>query len=568
MQNDSTVEEIKSRLDIVDVVSEYVNLKKAGNRYKGLCPFHGEKTPSFIVSPDRQMFHCFGCQSGGDLITFVMKKEGIEFREAVEMLARRAGVEIKRAYQKPGEQGLNESVYAMQKEALAYFSENLSKSTEAMSYITGRALTDETVAAFSLGYAPDGWHGLLDRLRRKKFKEQIIIQSGLVVAGAKGPYDMFRHRVMFPIMGLRGEPVAFGGRVMGEGEPKYLNSPETPIFKKGETLYALNMAREEIRRANSAIVVEGYMDAIACHQGGINNVVAPLGTALTQGHVERLRRLAETLVLLFDGDRAGIAAARRSMGLALEGGLKVKVLMLPGGDDPDGIIKKQGAEHLKGLIDNASSPVGFLIETSTHKGSEAAREALDVLGHVSDALAIDDLIRELAELTGTREQSIREELRKLRRSTAAHHETAKRPAAAPQRRSFTDEESLLLAAALTHPELLGRILGGCSVEEFRDPQVREAMSRLSGGWIFSAETAPEELQGFISRLLINSGLEDSEDIATIVEDCLNKMRLRRTMAEIRLIEEGIKNAAASGDDATLDSLLRRRQQIMTEKVSE
>lgn len=572
MNSDSALEEIKNRLDIVDVISQYVNLKKNGNRYKGLCPFHGEKTPSFIVSPDRQMFHCFGCQSGGDMITFIMKKEGLSFPEALDMLARKAGVEIRRAQH--GEPGLNEQLHEMQKEAMAFYAECLTKSGEAMAYFKARAITDETIAAFSLGYAPEGWHELLDRLRRRKFKEPHITQSGLVAVGARGPYDMFRQRVMFPIIGTRGMPIAFGGRVLDGGEPKYLNSPETPIFKKGETLYALNMARDEIRRTETAIVVEGYMDAIACHQGGIKNIVAPLGTALTAGHTDKLRRLADTLVLLFDGDRAGISAARRSLGLALEGGFKVRVLMLPGGDDPDGIIKSHGSDHLKGLIENASTSVGFLVDTSASKGAEAAREALQTLTKVTDSLMLDELIHELSERTGTREQSIRDELRKSRRTMAAHHEQARKPSPpAIKQRSFMDEESLLLAASLYSVEVMTHVLAECEVAEFKDPLVREAMGILasdSGGkepMAVIAAASSEELRGYISGLVVNSHLDDSEDIARIVDDCLRRMKGRRTEAEIRLIEQGIKNAVAAGDDAALDSLMRRNRQLIAQKVT-
>lgn len=569
MQNDGIIEEIKSRLDIVEVISEYVSLKRNGTRWKGLCPFHGEKTPSFIVSPDRQMFHCFGCHTGGDMISFVMKKEGLSFPDAIEMLARRAGVEIKRPNQNPEAQGVQDALYAMQKEAMAFFSEGLRASPDAMAYLKRREISDETIARFSLGYAPQGWHGLLDRLRRKKFNLPHILQSGLVVAGDKGTYDMFRQRVMFPIMSLRGEPIAFGGRVLNGGEPKYLNSPETPIFRKSETLYALNFAKEEIRRADKVVVVEGYMDAIACHQAGIKNVVAPLGTALTSGHAERLRRLAETLVLLFDGDKAGVAAARRSLGLALESGFKVRVLLLPDGNDPDGIIRSHGAEHLTEMLEAASTPVGFLVDTSGKRGSDAAKEAFEVLGKVTDALLRDDLIHELAERTGTREQSIREELKKMKRAGPAHTEHAQRPVA-PQKKPHTmpDEEYQLLAVALTAPQMLEKILAELSVEEFQDSMARDILSKLTGlsegqDLMAHALSGPEseETRAFVSRLIMDSGMDDAEDIEKIVSDCTRKMLTRRTDAEIRLIEQGIRKAAADNDTQALDGLLRRRQQL-------
>jgi len=286
MRSEGVTEEIKSRLDIVEVVGDYLELRRAGANYKARCPFHNEKTPSFMVNPERQIYHCFGCGAGGDLFSFIMKQEGLEFREALELLAKRAGVELKPLdpQERKARQG-REAVRDMQSLALSYFTESLKKNSAAGKYFSGRGISHESIKNFSLGYAPDGWHNLYDRLKKSGYRDDDILHSGLVAKGQRGPYDIFRDRVMFPIFDRHGEPVAFGGRIMGQGAPKYLNSSDSPIFRKSETLYALDRARDGIREKDYTMVVEGYLDAIMCNQYGITNVVAPLGTALTSGHL-------------------------------------------------------------------------------------------------------------------------------------------------------------------------------------------------------------------------------------------------------------------------------------------
>ncbi|HEB02137.1 MAG TPA: DNA primase, partial [Nitrospirae bacterium] len=316
MSSDGAAEEVKSRLDIVEHISDYVQLKRSGANYKGLCPFHNEKTPSFMVHPAKQIFHCFGCNAGGDVFTFTMKHEGLSFPEALALLARRAGVELKP--QSGYKKGERERLKAAVVEAMSFFQAELKRSKVAGEYINKRGLTPETVKEFSIGYVPQGWHNLLNHLKKKGFKEDVIIKAGLAVKGDRGPYDVFRARLIFPILDMHGEPVAFGGRVIDDGQPKYLNSPESTLFKKSDTLYALSHSREAMRKEGFAAVSEGYLDAIMCHQHGIVNVVAPLGTALTAGHLKKLLRHTEDIVLVFDGDSAGVAAARRSLNLIMD----------------------------------------------------------------------------------------------------------------------------------------------------------------------------------------------------------------------------------------------------------
>ncbi|MCK4911868.1 MAG: DNA primase, partial [Thermodesulfovibrionales bacterium] len=412
MATDGAAEEVKSRLDIVEHISDYVQLKRSGQNYKGNCPFHTEKTPSFMVHPAKQIFHCFGCSAGGDIFTFTMKHEGLSFPEALALLARKAGVELKP--QSGYKKGERERLKAAVVEAMKFFRAELKRSSVAGQYIEQRGLTPEIIEEFQVGYVPQGWHNLLNHLKKKSISEDIIIKAGLAVRGDRGPYDVFRARLIFPILDLHGEPVAFGGRVLDDSQPKYLNSPESSLFKKGDTLYALSQAREAIRKEGFVAVSEGYLDAIMCHQFGMKNVVAPLGTALTAGHLKKLMRHADDIVLVFDGDAAGVAAARRSLDLIMEQNMRVKVLMLPDGEDPDSLLRDEGAEGMRARMMNALSPVGFILETTKKpKGIDAA---VEMIAKAGDPILRDELAVELADRSRISEQAIRDKLSRYKKT--------------------------------------------------------------------------------------------------------------------------------------------------------
>jgi DNA primase len=550
MQSDGTLLEIKSRVDIVDVVSDYVPLKRAGRNHKGLCPFHTEKTPSFMVNAEKQIFHCFGCGAGGDIFTFIMKKENMEFREALEILAKRAGVELRQ--ERPEDRSERERLRNIQAGALRYFQANLKKSQRALQYLKKRGVTGESVEAFSLGYAPRGWHLLIDHLKKKGFSTELMIKAGVAASGQKGPYDIFRERIIFPIFDLHGAPVAFGGRVMDDTMPKYLNSPDTPLFRKGDTLYALGEAREEIRARGYAVVVEGYLDAIMCHQYGVCNVVAPLGTALTGAHLRKLSPLARNILLVFDGDQAGVAAARRSLEMALEGGLRGKVLVLPPGEDPDSILSTKGAGHFMELMGRASTPVEFMLSGGGTSGQEGVRQTVALAAKLSDPIFRDELIRELAERSGTREATLREVLQRYRK-TGSFADSA--------RRVFVyDEETLLLSAALSVPEKKEEILGRVGAEDMENTLVKNIFRKLAG-----RESSPEhfmdadwsaEERELVSRLVVSPGFDD-EHIDRNIEDCIRKISRRR-------LEERIKNAESRGDLKLLSELYSERQKLIRE----
>lgn len=362
--SDELIEEVRSRNDIVDVIGQYVRLKKKGSTYFGLCPFHSEKTGSFSVSPNKQMYYCFGCGAGGNVFTFLQEHENLTFPEAMQTLAERAGVKLPEKEATPEQKraaGRREQLLAVNKEAATYFYRLLrsERGETALSYFKKRELSEETMQKFGLGYSDKYSDDLYQYLKKKGYQDALLRESGLVSYDEKrGGHDKFWNRAMFPILDVRGKVIGFGGRVMGEGEPKYLNSPETPIFDKSRNLYALNLAR--LTKRPYLLLCEGYMDVIALHQAGFDNAVASLGTAFTQGHAALLQRYTKEVYLTFDSDDAGVRAALRAIPICREAGLTCKVLNLSPHKDPDEFIKALGAEAFEERIAEAEN--SFLFE--------------------------------------------------------------------------------------------------------------------------------------------------------------------------------------------------------------
>ncbi len=360
---ESFIEELVNRIDIVDVIEPRVPLKRAGNEFKACCPFHDEKTPSFTVSPKKQFFHCFGCGAHGTAIGFLMQYDGLEFVDAVEDLARQAGLEV------PREAGFrparDQSLYDLMAEAATYYQARLKESPEAIDYLKRRGVSGEIARDFGLGYALERWDGLLKRLGGSPETEQKLLSTGLLSRGDRGLYDKFRQRIMFPIHDKRGRVIAFGGRALADRGPKYLNSPETELFHKGRELYGLYLARQHTGDDPRLIVVEGYMDVVALAQFGIRNAVATLGTATTMEHAEMLFRSVPEVVYCFDGDRAGRQAAWRALDATLpkmRDGRQAKFLFLPEGEDPDSMVRQEGADAFRRRVDQATPLSAFFFQ--------------------------------------------------------------------------------------------------------------------------------------------------------------------------------------------------------------
>jgi len=362
---DAFKQDLLNRVDIVDVVSRYVQLKKGGANYLGLCPFHGEKTPSFTVSPAKQFYHCFGCGVHGNAIGFLMEYGGMGYIDAVKELAASVGMQVPekpRTTEEIARQERETDLYGVMEKAMQFYRGELKQSPRAIEYLKGRGVSGEVAARFRIGYAPDDWQGLQKAF--SDYHDKALVECGLVIESEGKRYDRFRDRIMFPIYSARAAVIGFGGRVMGAGEPKYLNSPETPLFEKGREVYGLVQAREAIRTAGRALVVEGYMDVVALAQFDIGYAVATLGTATTPIHVGKLLRLADELVFCFDGDAAGRKAAWRALEVALPlapDHKPIRFLFLPDGDDPDTYVRRHGKEGFEKLLRQAQTLSDFLL---------------------------------------------------------------------------------------------------------------------------------------------------------------------------------------------------------------
>ena len=348
------LDELIARTDIVDLVSESVRLTKKGNSWWGCCPFHSEKTPSFHVVPDRQIYKCFGCGKGGGAINYVMELENLPFQDAVAVLARRAGMEVPSFGASPGARERREKILEMNRQAARAFHRRLygSEGAEGLAYLRRRGLSQTTLTSFGLGFAPSQWDALIRELTGQGYDKRDLLDAGLAVNNKDGRiYDRFRNRVMFPIIDVRGNVIGFGGRVMDDSTPKYLNSPDTPVYNKSRNVFALNTAKNS--KGGQVILTEGYMDTISLHQAGFTSAVASLGTALTEEHGQLLARYFKEAVIAYDGDGAGVAAAQRAIPLLEKAGLKVKVLRMQGAKDPDEFIKAYGREAFARLLEQS-----------------------------------------------------------------------------------------------------------------------------------------------------------------------------------------------------------------------
>lgn len=362
------IHELLARVDIVDLIDSRVPLKKAGANYKACCPFHGEKTPSFTVSQDKQFYHCFGCGVHGNAIGFLMEYDRLEFPDAVEELAAMMGMEVPREETVSNAPKVNTSLYDIMEKAANYYQQQLKSNKNAIEYLKGRGLSGEIAKQFAIGYVLGEWRNLetiFPKLQQDKKLQQQLVECGLMIRKDSSLYDRFRDRIMFPIKDKRGRVIAFGGRVMGQGEPKYLNSPETPIFHKSNELYGLYQARQANRKLSRLLIVEGYMDVVALAQFGINYAVATLGTATTASHLQQLFRTTRELILCFDGDRAGRDAALRAIehGLPqMREGREIRLMFLPDGEDPDSMVRKVGKEQFEEMIGKATPLFEFILE--------------------------------------------------------------------------------------------------------------------------------------------------------------------------------------------------------------
>lgn len=559
------VQEIKERVDIVAVISDYVRLRRAGTTYKGLCPFHQEKTPSFNVHPGKRIFHCFGCGAGGDVISFIRKIDNKEFPEVLERLAGQAGIDLT-PYRTRDDGPAIGRIYEAVAAAHALFRKELARNREARAYLADRGIGPELQATFEMGFAPDSWDETLTALRRQKFTDSELVDAGLVRRRntGEGIYDYFRNRIVIPIHNSYGRVVGFGARVMGEGEPKYLNSPETQIYDKGRLLFNEHRVVQGSTRLSQLLVLEGYLDVVACHGAGVTNAVATLGTAFTERHAKLLEKHLEPgshVILGYDSDRAGIAATMRAIKIFGTTDVDVSILDLPSGLDPDDTVRKHGPDGIRRAVDGAIRLERYLFnairadgETTTQAGRERAlRKLTPIFKQLPSLASQQNLVRLISESFGIAEDLVRRALTEGRFGTTPAVVFNMDEALLPNERSNKSPkvkaERKLVGAFLVAVEQYHRVREVLRMAEFEDPYCRRILQVLAEDDIpasgpvyerFIDGADDDPLNRFIAKEVLTSDVAD-ETAARVVDDSLRtlrSLRLEERKSELqRLISE-------------------------------
>lgn len=562
--HDSTLEEIKDRIDIVELISDYVQLKKAGQNWKGLCPFHAEKTPSFTVSPAKQIFHCFGCGSGGDIFTFLARSENLAFPEALKILAKRAGVTLKTSQKDAVQTGEKEILFNMNKDAAWFFQQNLPKNAQAAAYLKARGISDDVQKQFVLGYALNSWNALLNFLGRKGHKPDMVRKAGLATQGPKGVYDVFRNRIIFPIYDLKGDVIAFGGRAIDNTEPKYLNSPETPVFNKRRVLYGLDRAKDTVKETGQVLLMEGYLDVITAHIFGFTNAVAPLGTACTQEHGKLIKRFAEEVIVVFDSDEAGNKAAKNAAGILLESGLNVKVLSIPGKEDPDSFLRKKGKEAFAGLLATPLSIIDFFM---LQKGDKRviARELIETISRAPDKILQGTYIKTLAEKLNVEERYVREEYQRIKKQLQQGHSRSV-PPAQPKPKARPKNELYIIKLLLQRPERAAEVCKKIASEDLNDPVARSIFIRIKEGTTeFNRllSQCDSEEKNYLTAISLDEDLENPEfeDPEKAMNDCIKRIKDNKRKILLQELQGKIREAEQKKDFALLKQLQLEQQKI-------
>lgn len=577
--SDNLLFKIKESNDIVDVLSQRMRLKKAGRNYKGLCPFHSEKSPSFSVNPDKQFYHCFGCGEGGDVFTFLMKYENISFFEAAKSLATSAGIEIpkKENYGDKKRAELSDKLFAANKGAAGFFAANLKGGggKRCLGYFEKRGMSPETIDKFKLGYALDSWDGLLKHLKGKGHVEENIEKAGLIIKkdGQAGYYDRFRNRAIFPIESTGGNIIGFGGRVLDDKLPKYLNSPETPVFNKGHNLYALNHAKEEARRLGYLIIVEGYLDAITPYQAGVKNIAATLGTALTENHIRLIKRYVNKVVLIFDPDEAGVKAVLRGLDLFLATDMKVNVVALKDNLDPDNFVKKHGKDAFLKELRQSVKILDFFIDYTIDKRQirsiddkvSIANETLPKISLVKNSIERDYYIKRLAERLQVDEALLRQEMVKESASAAGRPKRNDRFTTPKALRApILNAEETLLKVVLADFKYAARLKELISSEDFMSATVKTAVERLFALLEKGKELTvdlllkdvSDDIRRVVSKLIVEESLSTGEELERAFSESLFKVRETSMNSKLNEVRSLIVKATEEKNEKLKDELLR------------
>jgi len=577
--SETTIDQVQARADIVELIGRYVPLKRSGRHFKANCPFHREKTPSFMVNTDKQIFHCFGCGVGGNIFSFLMQHDRLTFPEAVRQLADHVGIHVPED-ESGQSRGAQEELAGLMEKICRYFERQLlesSKGKMARGYLERRGVSGRTRERFRIGLAPVGWNRLLNAANATGVSAAQLEAVGLVVQGKTHSYDRFRNRLIFPIFDIRGRVVGFGGRALDDQEPKYLNSPETALYTKGRHLFGLVQAKDAILKAKTAVVVEGYFDCAVLVDAGVLNVVAPLGTALTADQARLLKRYAEVVVLAFDADAAGEQATLRGIDLLIEHGLDVRIAQLPSGVDPDEYVRAEGREQFQQLLEQSSTLFDFLtqtaiqrfpIRTSEHK-VRAAQFVLPTLAKMPNAMLRSEYVRLLAERLHLDEQAVVQEMTKSQpRSVADRPATERR--ASTVRSTAHGPERLLTALVLDDPLRWRVAQATIRLEDMHDPALRAILSVVGALESMEQPVTParvisrlsEAEQGaLVSELVTLAQSVTAKDEA--LDDCLRRVKADARKRQREVLREQIRAAEAAGREQDVQQLLAVYQQYLS-----
>ncbi|MDD5438574.1 MAG: DNA primase [Candidatus Omnitrophica bacterium] len=578
---DEIVDRILDATDIVEVVASRIPLKKAGRNYKANCPFHQEKTPSFIVSHDKQIFHCFGCGQGGNVIGFLMKFERLTFRETMKLLSEKTGIKLPQGYSGDDSEKneLYEAFFGINDRARKFYHQHLltANGGVAYRYLKSRGITDDSIKFFSLGYSPNAWDGLSSFFVREKETLALVEKAGLILAreNKNGYYDRFRNRAMFPIADMRDRVIGFGARALDNAEPKYINSPETPIYNKGRNLYGLNQTKGFIKEKGYAVIVEGYLDLIVPFQFGVKNIAATLGTALTGDQIKLLKRFTQTVVILFDPDAAGEDASLRGLDILIAHDMNVRIATLPKGNDPDSFVRQNGTEAFENVIRSSKDLFDYkmgLLTAKFNKNGVRGRAAiatlmLPTIARIPNEILKAGFVRKLSEVLSIDETALKAELAKVK--TDYSYAVSLVETRIPPQHKVRSAELLLLAFMLDDFNAVSSVNTQLGFGEFRDGAVKKIIGIIQAHVKDGKEVVPSKLIASCnddeSKNVIAQAvgvLETVSDRDRVMHDCMQSIRRENLNEDLRILRTEIRQAEEAHDNERISVLMTKYNELL------
>ncbi|MDD5005669.1 MAG: DNA primase [Candidatus Omnitrophica bacterium] len=568
------INDIQDRCDIVELISSYIPLKKTGRNFQSTCPFHSEKTPSFIVSPEKQIYHCFGCGEGGNALSFLMKYEHLNFREAVETLAKRVGVAIQfEEKETDQEKTYTNEIYRINELACDFYQNNFinKPNAEVNKYLKSRNLKEDTLKKFKIGLAPNQWDNLLNYLRAKSINIKLIEKAGLIIAKENGGfYDRFRNRLVIPIFDVKNRIIAFGARALDDSTPKYINSPETPIYIKGRNLFGLNLAKDAIREKDYCIITEGYFDVITPMQEGLSNIVCSSGTALTIEQIRLLKRYTKNVVVIYDADTAGQLATLRSLYLFLDEDMNVKIVNLPKGFDPDLFVRKFGIEKFKNLVDSALDIFEYKLKVVTHiydvkKISEKTKIALEMLSMIKrmkNEVLKSEYLKLLAERISINEDSLLKELNKIKPSQTTDNTAWDSEKNISQ--TYPKNERMLIKLILEDTKITDGVKGSISPGDLQDKRLQKILALVFKLYDSYSELKPNQIINYLDdenciKLISELTSEEILNYETVNRDnilqgCIKEIKNGNIKMRCQILQTKIQEAESQKDNEGINKL--------------